>query len=72
MPSALVTQPTTTPEHRQQPPLAEGVVDERDRDAEQEAEDEPEAHHQVQLPLAEVAEDPDHQRRVARGSGRSP
>ena len=35
-----------------------------DRDAEREAEDEPEADHQVELALPEVAEDPHHQRRV--------
>ena len=59
-------------EDRQQPPLVERVVDQGDRDPEQEAEDEPEVDHQPQLALADVAEDPDHQRRGSSRSGRSP
>ncbi len=51
-------------EDRKQPPLAEPVVDHRDRDPEAEAEDEAERDHQVELALPEVAEDPHHQRRV--------
>lgn len=51
-------------EHRKQPPLVQRVVEYGDRDPQQEAEDEAEVDHQLELPLPEVAEDPDHQRRV--------
>ncbi len=59
-----MAQPTSHAEHREQPPLTEPVVDDGHRDAEREAEDEAEGHHQVELALAEVAEDPHHEGRV--------